>query len=139
MGKVLVRARVENLSDLYLAHRGFLAKDQIRFIDVDDALVDTGATMLSLPRSLIGQLGLNFLQRRRVRTTAGYVDCDLYEAVRLTIQGREFTCDVAEVPDTCPVLIDQIPLEGLDFVVDPANRRLIGNPAHGGQHMIELL
>ena len=41
-------------------------------------------------------------------------------------------------PDDCPVLIGQIPLEALDFVVDPANRRLIGNPAHGGEQMIEL-
>ena len=37
-----------------------------------------------------------------------------------------------------PVLVGQIPLEGLDFVVDLANQRLIGNPAHGGEHIIEL-
>jgi hypothetical protein len=35
------------------------------------------------------------------------------------------------------VLIGQIPLEGLDFVVDPQGQRLIGNPDHGGQHMID--
>jgi len=27
----------------------------------------------------------------------------------------------------------------MDFVVDPGGRRLIGNPAHGGVHMLELL
>ena len=64
-------------------------------------------------------------------------DCHLCEPVRLTIQGREFTADVAEVPDIRPVLIGQIPLEGLDFVVDPVNQRLIGNPEHGGEHMID--
>lgn len=46
--------------------------------------------------------------------------------------------DVAELPDSRPVLIGQLPLEGLDFVVDPLGQRLIGNPAHGGEHMIEL-
>ena len=46
--------------------------------------------------------------------------------------------DVIEVPDGVPTLIGQIPLEALDFVVDPKNRVLIGNPAHGGQWMYEL-
>ena len=29
-------------------------------------------------------------------------------------------------------------LVGIDFVVDPGNRRLIGNPDHGGEHILEL-
>jgi hypothetical protein len=43
-----------------------------------------------------------------------------------------------EVPDGVPVLIGQIPLEALDLVVDLRGRRLIGNPAHGGEHVLEL-
>jgi hypothetical protein len=46
--------------------------------------------------------------------------------------------DVLDLPDDVPVLIGQIPLEYLDFVVDPQTRRLIGNPAHGGEQMYEL-
>ena len=46
--------------------------------------------------------------------------------------------DVAELPDDCPALIGQVPLELLDFVVDAAGQKLIGNPAHGGEQMIEL-
>ncbi len=60
------------------------------------------------------------------------------EAVRLTIQERCGTMDVMEVPDSVRVLIGQIPLEHLDLVVDPRNRTLIGNPAHGGEHIYEL-
>jgi hypothetical protein len=29
-------------------------------------------------------------------------------------------------------------LEHLDFVVDLRDRKLIGNPAHGGEHVYEL-
>ena len=58
--------------------------------------------------------------------------------MRLTVEGRDCLSDVAEVPDDCPVLIGQIPLELLDFVVDPVGRRLIGNPAHGGEHMLDM-
>ena len=43
-----------------------------------------------------------------------------------------------EVPDTVPVLIGQLPLEHLDFVIDMRSHTLIGNPAHGGEHMYEL-
>jgi hypothetical protein len=62
----------------------------------------------------------------------------IYSSVRLTIQGRDVVTEVCEVPDDCPPLIGQIPLEGLDFVVDLAGQRLIGNPEHGGEQMIEL-
>ena len=56
----------------------------------------------------------------------------------LTIQERICECRVTEVDDKCPVLIGYIPLELLDFVVDPKGQRLIGNPDHDGQHMIDL-
>lgn len=138
MGKVLVCARIENLLDLYQAKQGLLNPDQVRSVEVDHALVDTGATMLSLPKSLIEKLGLECYRTRKVRTSAGWADSGIYEAVRLTIQGRDCTVDVAEVPESCPVLIGQIPLEGLDFVVDPVGQKLLGNPEHGGEHMIEM-
>jgi hypothetical protein len=56
----------------------------------------------------------------------------------LTIQGRECKVEVAEPPDDCPVLIGQVPLELLDFVVDPVGQQLIGNPDHNGEQMIDL-
>jgi predicted aspartyl protease len=139
MGKVMVTAKIENLEDLYRVKQGVLRADQVRTVDVTDAVVDTGATILSLPKRLIEQLGLERYRTRRVRTVAGVVEIAICEAVRLTVQGRDVTTDVAEVPDECPVLIGQIPLEGLDFVVDPTGQRLIGNPEHGGEQMIEIL
>ncbi len=62
----------------------------------------------------------------------------MYDAVRLTIQGRTCTMDVMEAPDNVPVLIGQLALVHLDFVIDPRSRSLIGNPARGGEHMYEL-
>lgn len=138
MGKVLVTARMENLQDLYQVKQGNLRPDQVRSVEVPDALVDTAATMLSLPHRLAQELGLEQRRTRRVRTSGGIVESAIYEAVRLTIQGRDCTVDVAEMSDDCPVLIGQIPLGGLDFVVDPAGRKLIGNPEHGGEHMVDM-
>jgi len=138
MGKVLVTAKVENLQDLFDVDRGIIPAEALRLIEVDDALVDTGASGLSMPKRLIDQLGLKRLRDRQARTSAGVVKVQVYGTARLTIQGRECPTDVTELPDDCPVLIGQIPLEALDFVVDPPNRRLIGNPEHGGEHIIEL-
>jgi predicted aspartyl protease len=138
MGRVTVTAMIENSGDLYMVEKGALAADQVRRIEVNDALVDTGATNLSIPKRLIQQLGLVPFRSRVVRTTAGTANFQVYGGVRLTIQGRDCHLDVVELPDDCPVLIGQIPLESLDFVVDMSAHRLVGNPAHGGEHMIEL-
>jgi predicted aspartyl protease len=138
MGKVIVVAKIESLSDLYQVKLGQIPSDQVRTITVSDALIDTGATALSMPKRLIAQLGLNPMRVRRARTSSGVGTFQMFDAVRLTVQDRDCLCDVMELPDDCPVLIGQIPLEQLDFVVDPIGQRLIGNPAHNGEQMYEL-
>ncbi len=104
----------------------------------EDALVDTGATTIALPTRLIRELGLRKVYEKQAKSTRGVGPVCVYEAVRLTIEGRFCSVDVMEVPDDVPVLIGQIPLEMLDLVVDVQGRRLIGNPAHGGEHVLEL-
>ncbi|MBI1914304.1 MAG: aspartyl protease family protein [Planctomycetes bacterium] len=138
MGRVLTEATIESLKDLWNAEQGLRPADQVRRVTVTDALVDTGATLLSLPSRLIQQLGLAQTSTRRVSSSIGAGEAAMYEAVRLTIQGRSCTMDVLEVPDSGPVLIGQLPLVHLDLVVDLRNRALIGNPAHGGEHIYEL-
>ena len=58
MGRVVVSAVIESIEDLYRVLRGEVGAPPIRRIEVTDALVDTGATALSLPRRFIAQLGL---------------------------------------------------------------------------------
>jgi predicted aspartyl protease len=138
MGKVLVAATVENLSDLYDVTKGTRKPEEVRRVEIPDALVDTGATFLSIPRRYIQQLGLLRFRTRQAKTSGGLVTFGMYGVVRLTIQGRDCMVEVTEVADDCPVLIGQIPLEALDFVVDPVSQRLIGNPDHGGEHMMDM-
>jgi predicted aspartyl protease len=138
MGRVLTEATIENLKDLWDAERGLIPSEQARRVTVSDALVDMGATLLSLPTHVIQQLGLRKSGSKHVTSSSGGGKADVYEAVRPTIQGRSCTMDVLEVPDAVPVLIGQVPLEHLDFVIAPRTRTLTGNPAHGGEHMYEL-
>jgi predicted aspartyl protease len=138
MGRVLVKAKIESLADLYEAQKGARQLTDVRSIEIDDALIDTGATMLSLPSRYVQQLGLVQTRTRRARTPAGVKDFGIYSSVRLTVQGRDCDVEVSELPDDCPILIGQVPLELLDFVVDPVGQRLIGNPAHGGEQMMDM-
>jgi predicted aspartyl protease len=138
MGRVVVKARMENLEDLILVRAGHMDLEEVRTLEVDDALVDTEAAMLCLTKKMIKKLGLKEFTSRQMRTAKGSVMTHIFEAVRLTIQGRDCTIDVCQVAEGCPVLVGQVPLELLDFVVDPKRQRLIGNPEHGGKFMYDM-
>lgn len=139
MGRVTTPITVESLKDIYAVEQGLISPEQVRRLTIPDALVDTGATFLSLPTRIIQQLGLRKAFTKRVMTSKGPADATVYEAIKLTIQDRSCTLDVMEVPDSVPALVGQLPLEHLDFVVDPVRQKIIGNPAHGGEQMYDLL
>ena len=90
-----------------------------------------------IPTRLLVPLGLRPTITKHGRTVGGPITMQKYEAVRLTIQGRNCVIEVHEIPDHSPVLIGQIPLESMDWVVDLKNQKLIGNPEHGGEEMVE--
>ena len=117
--RTTVSVTIENLNDVLNAQAGVISGDAVRRIRIDDALVDTGAKLLALPRRMIDQLGLVRFETRKAQTSAGVVETNIYRAVWLTIDGRRCSVDVAEVPDDCPALVGYVPLELPDFVVDP--------------------
>ena len=110
MGRVTTAATIENRKDLWEVESGLRPADQARRHTVPDALVETGATILSLPTALIQALGLRRVTSKRVTSSRGdVVEVALYEAVRLTIQCRTCTIDVLEVPDNVPALMVRCP------------------------------
>jgi predicted aspartyl protease len=138
VGRVTTQVAMENLGDLIEVERGLRSPAEVRRATAADALVDTGATTLALPSSLIRQLGLKKVYEKRAKSARGVGPVSVYEPVRLTIAERFCTVDVMEVPDDAPILVGQIPLEMLDLVVDLPGRRLTGNPAHDGEQILEL-
>jgi hypothetical protein len=84
-------------------------------------------------------LGLKKSREKNVITTAGVRAASVYDAVRVTIMGRDCVVEVVEVPDIVPALVGQIPLEALDLVISPLDGTVTGNPAHGGEQILELL
>ncbi len=128
MGEVRVRLVLSNYEDEGMVCRGLLRADQVRRAEVD-ALVDTGATRLVLPKSIADQLGLRVLGKLPVR----YADerrgvCDRVGIVVVGLMGRTTEVDAVVEPQKTYALLGQIPLEGLDLFVDPVGRRLVPNP-----------
>lgn len=136
MGRVLVTAVVSNIDDRRRALRGELALNQVRSAAVS-ALVDSGATYLCLPKAVIDDLGLPLNGTRPTRTAAGVRQMKMYGGAHLEIEGRTCEVEVMSLEESLQALLGQIPLEALDFWIDPVNQRLVGNPEHGGQWMAE--
>ena len=133
-------ARIElaNQADRVAVELGVLNPEDVRRLTVEDALVDTGATGLCLPTSLIKQLGLTPIRQARAQTATGIVDRFVYSDVHFTLLKRAGKLEVTDLPESAPVLIGHMVLEMLDLCVD-IQKGLIYNPAHDGEWMIKIL
>jgi predicted aspartyl protease len=136
--KVRLTGRVENWIDVMNAEKGSLDRSQVRGVEISEAIVSTDKLMLELPVRLIARLGLRQSTTRRSRGPTGMVVKAVFGPVRLTIEDRDCTAEVCEADNDCDVLIGRLPLMCLDFVIDPVNQCLTGNPEHGGRQILEI-
>lgn len=138
MAQVTLSARLTNYFDLHEVRAGHRRSEEVRQLELTNALVDTRSLFLSLPRGHIEQLALQHFGTRKARLLGGIVSVNVFGIVVLAIQGRDCRLEVVEAPEGSPALIGRIALDSLDLVVDPINQCLIGNPAHGGEEMFDL-
>lgn len=132
------RIELANLKDINLADAGVIRPEDVRQLTVENAIVDTGATRLSLPKPLIEQLGLAPIANTRARTTNGTVNRTIYSTVEFTVLERKGTMPVTELPSDVPVLVGHIVLEMLDLCLD-IRKGLIYNPDHDDEWIEDQL
>ncbi len=130
--------KLVNRRDAILAEEGIIEDKDVRQMIVKDALVDTGATRISIPKPLIQDLGLKPVDKTKSRTANGIVERTVYSEVEFTVLGRSGSMQITDLPDDAPVLVGHYVIELLDLVVDP-KRGLIYNPAHGDDWIEEQL
>jgi predicted aspartyl protease len=88
-------------------------------------LVDTGASYLSLPGSVLHRLGYGPLDRQRVIFATGQVAVWPVTEVRVRLAGRERTVIAFFADETSPTLVGAQTLESFGLGVDPLGRRLV--------------
>ncbi|RSN68215.1 aspartyl protease [Candidatus Korarchaeum cryptofilum] len=96
--------------------------DGTKYVDTD-ALVDTGATLTVIPRSLASELDLQVTGKTYVETAAGRIEQDRSRAF-IEIEGRSEIVPVL-VSDVDKVLIGVTMLEVLGLRVDPVTGKLV--------------
>jgi clan AA aspartic protease len=139
MGKVMETIRLTNDYDRALADAGTLDPRKIRTVEVP-ALVDTSATMLMIPADVAKRLGVPVRGRRKVRLAdARLKEIPMVVGIRIEIRGRDAYVSALVGPTGSTPLIGQIPLEEMDFVVDPKSRELRPNPASPDAPVLDLL
>ena len=90
-----------------------------------DALVDTGAFMSAFPASVLSELGVSPISRRRIRLADGSVRSVDLGQVNLAINGREVITQVMFNEEGAQPLLGVLVLEELMLVVDPSGKQLV--------------
>src|SRR3989442_9955778 len=89
-----------------------------------DVLVDTGTTLLVVPRPIADELGLITERHQPVQTAGGRRETWPVAEVRLAVDGREVTTPCFIAPGG-PPLLGAVALESLFLAVDPVAKRLV--------------
>ena len=103
--------------------KGHLTGPTGRVEDVE-LLVDTGATLSVIPRSLADRLELKANRSQRVVIAGGQRDVWPVAEARLSLNGAEITTPCFIAPDG-PALLGAVALESLFLAVDPVAKLLI--------------
>jgi clan AA aspartic protease len=102
------------------------ARPDLEEVDAQ-ALVDSGAVDLCIPRHLAEALRLDVLEQRQVTMANGHKQVvDFMGPIRVEVFGRK-TYTGAMVMGDMP-LLGAIPMESMDLLIDPRSQKLIPNP-----------
>jgi clan AA aspartic protease len=100
--------------------------DSMEPVEVE-ALADTGALFLCIPDHIANQLQLTETSKKEITTADGKRQlCPYVGPVHIRFGNRE--CYVGAVVLGDQVLLGAVPMEDMDLVVIPSDRRVIPNP-----------
>jgi clan AA aspartic protease len=139
MGKVLASLTVTNRIDQANAEDGLIQPEQVRSIQLDNVLVDTGATTLCLPAETIAKLGLKLLRKVQIATTNGIGLARIFQDAKISLCGREGTFECLELPGGQDPLLGVIPMEALGLEPDWQNQRLRVLPISSTETYLTIL
>ncbi len=130
MGLVYAEIDLISIDDIVLSRRGFLDKDKIKQVTIN-ALVDSGAYMLTINENVRAQLDLPFIEKQFGRLAdETLLELDVVGPVEVRFENRSTTVRAIVLPGNAEVLLGSIPMEDMDVLIDPKQQKLVVNPAH---------
>ena len=131
MGTFMEEITLENIEDRILARHGYIEKTAIRRLTVK-AMPDTGAWTLVVNEDVREKLGLTVEGSARSSLADGKAsNYPITEPVKIQWKDRNIDLPAVVVAGAKNVLLGALSLEGMDLIVDPVNKQLVG--AHGDQ------
>jgi clan AA aspartic protease len=125
MSRFSVTFEVANYSDLTAVDRGDLDANKVRRLTIS-GVVDSGASRLVLPKSVVEQLGLPVSEVVKVKYADGRSGKrSVVQGVHVQLQGRSSIFKAVVEPKRDDALIGAIVLEDLDFLIDCEKQRLV--------------
>lgn len=128
MGLVYANIELIRGDDLALVRESYLLEAQIRRVTVS-AMVDSGATMLTIPDFIKKQLDLRSVGHLEAELADGSsIPLEVVGPIEVRFQNRRTSVEALVVPNRTTVLLGAIPMEGMDVLIDPKRERLMVNP-----------
>jgi clan AA aspartic protease len=133
MGEVRTEITLVNIEDTMKARNGLIMETEIKRLTVN-AVVDTGAWTLIINEATREKLGL-LVEETSETTVAGggTVPSRITEYVEIRWKDRKTACEAVVLPGEEDVLLGAYPLEGMDLMVHPKKREVVG--AHGDKRL----
>ncbi len=137
--EIRTAVRIWNFLDQALAERGIISPGEVRSVELEEAVVDTGSTRLVLTAELVQILGLPTVREITVR----YADNrtarkPIVRGALVEVMGRDSVFD-AVVEENGQPLIGMEVLEALDLWPDPQRGILTTNPDSPDMPLYNLL
>jgi predicted aspartyl protease len=125
VGRFSLPFEVANYSDVVRAEQGLLAPEKVRRLKIE-GVVDSGASRLVLPASVVKELGLPRSGKVKVRyANSQSAQRDAVKGVQVELLGRDGVFTAIVEPKRKTALLGAIVLEDLDFLVDCSQQRLV--------------
>ncbi|MFN0035926.1 MAG: clan AA aspartic protease [Saprospiraceae bacterium] len=128
MGRVYAEIELIRTYDLGAVADGHLSPSEVKRMKVN-VLVDSGADMLAINHHIKTQLNLPVIQVRECSYADGTVAMlEIVGPVDIRFENRETTVRAIVLPGDAEPLLGAIPMEDMDVIIIPYERRMIPNP-----------
>ncbi len=130
MGFIYADIELVNADDLALAKKHIIGEEEVKRMPIK-MLVDTGAYNLCINETILEQLDLPFVEKRKGISANGHIEeFDIVGPVQVLFKNRKTICYALVLSDDNEPLIGSIPLEDMDVLIHPLREELIVNPDH---------